>query len=195
MDRWPSWRRDAGVAAACVLLGLLGMRGHRVPFLSGVDLGFHELGHLVCYILDAFLPWPQIVTAAAGSGFQVGVPLGLAAYFLVFRHDRVGGAVCLAWAATDALDVARYIADAPYQDLPLIGGQHDWAYILGPDQLDRLGDAGRLASLVTGVGWVLFIGSFVVALAPLLRWAFSDASSSHPDDHGDAGDSNFRLPV
>jgi hypothetical protein len=179
--------------AGCVLLGWLGMRGHRVPLLSGVDLGFHELGHMVCYILDAFLPWPQIVTAAAGSGFQVGVPLGLAAYFLAVRHDRVGGALCLAWAATDALDVARYIADAPYQDLQLIGGQHDWAYILGPEQLDRLQDAGHLAGIVTGAGWVLFAGAFVVAVVPALRWLFTDGSSAPvlPDDEG----SSLRFPV
>jgi hypothetical protein len=149
---------------------------------------------MVCYILDAFLPWPQIVTAAAGSGFQVGVPLGLAIYFLAFRGDRPGGAICLAWAATAALDVARYIADAPFEDLPLIGGKHDWAYILGPEQLDRIGDAGHLAGLVTGLGWVLLVGSFVVAALPILRWLFTDGPE--PGVASDPADgSSMRFPV
>jgi hypothetical protein len=171
------------------------MRGGRVPLLAGVDLGFHELGHMVCYILDAFLPWPQIVTAAAGSGFQVGVPLGLAAYFLAFRRDRAGGAICLAWAATAALDVARYIADAPFEDLPLIGGKHDWAYILGPEQLDRIGDAGHLAGIVTGLGWVLFVSSFVVAVLPLLRWLATDTPPPGADAADAASESTLRFPV
>lgn len=194
MDRWPSWRRDAVVVAAGAILGWFGMRGGRVPLLSGADLGFHELGHLVCYVLDAFLPWPQVVTAAAGSGFQAGVPLGLATYFLAVRHDRAGGAVCLAWAATAALDVARYIADAPYENLPLIGGQHDWAYILGSEQLDRMHDAGHLASFVTGLGWALLAAALAVAILPGLRWVLSDdAAVAEPADP--SGESTLRFPV
>jgi hypothetical protein len=180
--------------AGCAALGWLGMRGGRVPLLSGVDLGFHELGHLVCYVLDAFLPWPRIVTAAAGSGFQVGVPLGLAVYFLALRRDRTGGAVCLAWSATAALDVARYVADAPAERLALLGGEHDWAYILGPEQLDRIDDAGRLGSIVTGLGWLLFVTAFVVALLPLLRWLLTDGPSPAADDDRDTP-STWRFPV
>jgi hypothetical protein len=196
VERWPTWRRDAGGLAGIALLGWLGMRGHRVPLLGGVDLGFHELGHMVCYILDAFLPWPEVVTAAAGSGFQIGVPLGLAVYFLVFRYDRTGGALCLAWAATDALDVARYMADAPFQAMPLIGGQHDWAYILGPEQLDRLGQAGHDAARLTGFAWVLFAASIGVALLPALRWLFTDGRGPAGTAALDPADSSsLRFPV
>src|SRR4051812_33806951 len=143
---WPTWRRDLGGLAACLALGWLGLRGQRVPLLSMADLGFHELGHLVCYAIDTVLPWPVALTAAAGSVAQVGVPVGLATYFLVARRDSVGGAVCLAWGATAAADVARYIADAPYQRLPLIGGEHDWATVLLPEHLNRLDQAAQWAA-------------------------------------------------
>ena len=164
---WPSWRRDLAALAACLGLGWLGLRGEPVPLLAGADLGFHELGHLVCYVLDALLPWPEVLTAAAGSATQVAVPLGLATYFLVARRDHRSGAVCLAWAATSAADVARYVADAPVEALPLIGGKHDWATILGPEHLDRLGDAARGAAAVDRLAWALFVLALLASLGGL----------------------------
>jgi hypothetical protein len=158
-DRW----RCAAAAAACALLGLLGMRGSRVPMLGLVDLGFHELGHLVCYLL----PVGQLVTAAAGSFAQVAVPLGLAVYFLLARRDHAGAAVCMGWAATSALDASRYIADAPFERLELLGGDHDWAYFFGPEGIDAMHRAAGVANAVSSFGWLLFAGSFVIALWPL----------------------------
>lgn len=157
-------RRDAAAAAACLVLGWLGLRGARVPLLGWADLGFHELGHLVAYVCGAFLPWAEVLTALAGSLAQVAVPLGLATYFLQWRHDRAGGAVCLAWAATSLHDVARYVADAPYERLQLIGGEHDWAFVLA-GHLDRAAD---LASALRAVGFLLLGLSLVTATWPLL---------------------------
>ena len=165
---WPSWRRDVVALAACLALGWLGLRGQRVPLLAGADLGFHELGHLVCYAIDATMPWPEVLTAAAGSLFQVGFPLGLALYFLVARRDHRGAAVCLAWAATSAADVARYVADAPYEALPLLGGKHDWATILGPEHLDRLREAGAWAATIDRLAWALFVLALLASVGGLL---------------------------
>ena len=110
-----TWRYVAG-AGVCFLLGFFAfVRDTRVPLLGLVDLGFHELGHLVTYVL------PDVVTAAMGSVTQVLVPAGLAAYFLFVRRDLLGGGLCLAWAATSAQDASVYIADAPFQRLRLIG--------------------------------------------------------------------------
>jgi hypothetical protein len=160
-------RRAAATAGACIVLAWLGMQGGRVPILGLVDLGFHELGHLIAYVLDAALPWPTVLTAAAGSVLQIAVPAGLAWYFLR-RSDHTGAAVCLAWAGTSANDVSRYIADAPYQQLPLIGGHHDWATILGPAHLDALHRAGDLAYGVRSLGWLLVVAAVGVALWPAL---------------------------
>lgn len=165
---WPQWRRDLLALAACLGLGWLGLRGERVPLLAGADLGFHELGHLVGYVLDAVFPWPEVLTAAAGSIFQIGVPLGLALYFHAARHDHRGAGVCLAWAATSAADVARYVADAPYEALPLIGGTHDWATILGPEHLNRLQDAGAWAATIDRLAWTMFVLALLSAVGGLL---------------------------
>ena len=125
----------AGVVTCLVLGWFAFVRNTRVPFLSLVDLGFHELGHMLTM-------WaPRLLYFAMGSINQIAVPLGLAAYFFVIRRDTVGAGLCLAWAGTSAQNVSLYIADAPYQLLPLIGGRHDWAFILGPEHLNMLGSA------------------------------------------------------
>lgn len=160
-------RRDAAVAAVCLVIAYFGLQGGRVPLLGLVDLGFHELGHLIAYGLDAVLPWSESLTAVAGSVLQVAVPVGLAAYFLWYRSDHFGGAFCLTWAATSAHDVARYIADAPYERLPLIWGEHDWAFLLRDD----LGMADDLAYVVRSLGLVLLAGALLAAWWPTIEAA------------------------
>ena len=151
--------------AACLALGYFAfIKGTRVPLLGGVDLGFHELGHLVTYI------FPDVVTAAMGSITQVAVPLGLGVYFMWVRRDWVAGGICLAWAGTSAQDASIYIADAPYQMLQLIGGEHDWAFVLGPEHLNMLADANSLAATVKGFGFVMLLAGISSCLvSPFLE--------------------------
>jgi len=164
-------RRNPPVALAaalawCLLCGWFAfVRDDRVPVASLVDFGFHELGHLVMYAL----PISELLTAAMGSIVQCAVPFGLAAYFRLSRNDTVGFVACLAWAATNLRDVSVYVADAPHERLELVGGQHDWAYILGPDQLDRLAAAGTIASVVRACGLVVLIAAIAIACVHLMR--------------------------
>jgi hypothetical protein len=149
---WERWKYLLGMGL-CVLFGWIAfVLRAQVPLLSLVDLGFHELGHLVTR------PFPEVVMFMAGSVAQVAVPVGLAAYFLA-RRDRLGGAMCLAWAATSARDVAVYIADAPFQRLELIGGEHDWSFILG-EHWNALDKAGVVAAAVRGFGVALLFAGF-----------------------------------
>lgn len=154
----------AGVAA-CLALGYFAfVKGTRVPLLGGVDLGFHELGHLVTYV------FPDVITAAMGSITQVAVPVGLAVYFLWARKDPVAGGICLAWASTSAQDASVYIADAPYQMLQLIGGEHDWAFVLGPEHLNMLDKAHAIAASVKGFGFLMLLtGITICAASPLIE--------------------------
>jgi hypothetical protein len=155
----------AGVLGWCALTGWFAFaNSSRVPLLSLVDLGFHELGHLVMYIL----PIHEVLTAAMGSIFQCMVPLGLGAYFWFVRRDGIGATACLAWSATNFQDVSVYIADAPVQELQLIGGEHDWGTILGPQHFDIVESAGTIASVVKAIGFVLWCAATVCAVRGLL---------------------------
>jgi hypothetical protein len=126
-----------------------------------VNLGFHELGHLVTY------PLPNLVTASMGSITQVMVPVGLAAYFGWRSRDLLGAGLCLAWAGESAHEVSAYIADAPNELLPLIGGHHDWAFILG--SLDALDAAHTLAVVVIGFAWALALAGCAVCVLGAVR--------------------------
>jgi hypothetical protein len=162
LDSEQPWRYIVGLGICAVLGWFAFVRGINVPLLNFVDLGFHELGHLLTY------PFPDVVTAAMGSITQVLVPWGLAAYFLLVRRDTLGGVFCLAWAATSAQNASVYIADAPYQSLQLIGGEHDWAFVLGAEHLDALDRASTIASIVRGLGGLLLLAA--VAICGLGLW-------------------------
>jgi hypothetical protein len=161
-----TWRNTGRWIVALLACGALGwwafVRGANVPLLSLVDLGFHELGHLLTYWL------PDVVTAMMGSINQVLVPVGIALYFLCFRRDWLAGGLCLAWAGTSAQSASVYIADAPYQRLPLIGGTHDWAFVLGPQHFNMLDRAGFIAACVKGFGLALWLAGAALCVAGLL---------------------------
>jgi hypothetical protein len=145
-----------GCAAAAVIWSFA--IGQRVPLLSGVDLGFHELGHMIA------MPLPPMTAALAGTALQVGVPLGLAVYFGLGRRESNAAALMLVWAGTALRDASVYIGDAPYEALPLLGaGQHDWAYILGAEGFRALGASSAIAGSVWTVGLLCVLGGAALA--------------------------------
>lgn len=171
-------RRIAAFAAAlvaCLAMGFFAfVRWEQVPLLWAADLGFHELGHLLTMF------WaPRFVTAAAGSFMQVAVPLGLAGYFHRFRRDRIGLSLMLAWAGTSMANVAVYVADAPYQQLELLGGPggHDWAYIFGPEALNNLAAAGPFSTIL----WICGAALLVAALALCVHGLVAEVAAVRRD--------------
>jgi hypothetical protein len=173
--------KSSACAFACLLLGWFAfVRGHNVPFLSGVDLGFHELGHLLTRWL------PEVLMLMAGSITQVLVPVGLATYFLWKRRDLAAGGLCLAWAGTSAQNASVYIGDAPYQRLQLIGGLHDWATVLGPEHFNILGSARVISIAVLGAALGLFIAGLSLCCAGLFVDRRRRRAEEQPETHSAA---------
>ncbi len=142
--------KDVAIAVSLTIFAYTMLKDVRVPVLAYVDFGFHELGHLLTYV------FPDLITAMAGSFTQVAVPFGLAVYFFVFQADLAASGLCLGWAGTSAFDAARYVADAPHEQLELIGGDHDWAFAL--TELNQIQNAGTFASLIRVLAWVMLAG-------------------------------------
>ncbi len=99
-----------------------------VPILDSANLVFHEAGHV---IFGLFSPSLSIY---GGTLMQLLIP-GLCAFVLYGQGKYGGSYFCLVWFAENLLNVARYMADARAQQLPLIGGMdprdaHDWTHIL-----------------------------------------------------------------
>lgn len=153
-----------------------------VPFLSGVDLGVHEFGHLL------FAWAPFLVVATAGSAVQVAAPMALASYFW-WRGDRLGAALLLGWLGMSLHNVAVYVGDAQRMVLPLFGDDgsgagHDWHNILGA--LGLLQQTDVLAGLVTAAAALAFLGS----LGLVAWWAWQDLRPAPRP-----APSTWRLPV
>lgn len=189
-----SWRSTgrfiAGLVAIGVLLWFPFVRGSRVPLLAAADLGFHELGHMLA------VPFGRTVHFLAGSTTQVLVPAGLAAYFWLRQRDLMATGVMLAWAASSAQNASVYIADAPYQRLPLIGGHHDWNWLLS--HWHALDSASTVARSVWLVGLAAGIAGIAVCCTPLARQlrvvlGARRPSPRHRDDVR-VREARFRLP-
>ena len=115
-------------------------------FLDNVNLPVHETGHLV------FAWGGEVLTALGGTLFQLIVP-ALFAFSFHRRGDPAGTGAGIWWVGQNCLYIARYFADAPVQDLPLVGGgEHDWAFLLAEWNLlhraDAIAKAVRLAGVV-----------------------------------------------
>ena len=131
-----------------------------IPLLDGVNLLFHEAGHP----LFGLLGW-EALTVLGGTLMQLLVPLLVAGSFW-FRRDTVGTAVAGVWGFENLLNIARYVADARAQVLPLVGGgEHDWADLLG-----RWGCLARDTGIARGISLVGWLGMLACWSWLVWRW-------------------------
>jgi hypothetical protein len=94
--------------------------------LDHVDLAVHEAGHVL------FAPFGEFAAVAGGSVLQLIVPLVFVAWFAVVRQSYAAFVV-LFWVSQSLFNIARYVADARAQILPIVGGEyaiHDWSWML-----------------------------------------------------------------
>lgn len=97
--------------------------------LGPLNLGIHELGHLIFSLFGKF------IGIAGGTILQCLAPLFGAINF--YRQQGFFSiALCFGWLSTNLFDVARYVADARLMSLPLAAPFwskdviHDWNYLL-----------------------------------------------------------------
>ena len=141
------WPAAVGALAFLLLVALGRAADGWMPFLDGINLLFHEAGHPIFGLLG----W-ETLALLGGTLMQVLVPLLVAAHFRWRRHP-LGVALGLQWAAQNLLNIARYMADARAQVLPLVGGgEHDWGTLLG--QWHLLSRDTALAGGVAALGWI-----------------------------------------
>lgn len=181
---WPwLWR----YVVAALVLAALGWRYFAVDrplvVIDVILLAFHESSHW------AAIWMPRSLYVLAGSAGQVAIPLAIGAY-LHARGDRLGPAVGLGWAGLSCAGVARYVADAPTEELPLVGGTvHDWAFLLGPEGFGGMQHAAAIAGAVHTAGaWcvVLAIG-WCAAMPVWTLWRARTAVPAAPAAHAPRG--------
>ncbi|HET9134089.1 MAG TPA: hypothetical protein VFN90_07285 [Gemmatimonadales bacterium] len=116
-----------------------------------INLPIHETGHLV------FAWGGETLAILGGTLFQLLMPLAIAISFHR-RHDALGTGTALWWVGQNHFNIARYVADARAQELPLVGGgEHDWFLLLAEwEMLDR--DLA-LARAIRLVGTIVMVAS------------------------------------
>jgi hypothetical protein len=128
-----------------------------IQVLDSFNLMVHEAGHPIFGIFGEYIGfW-------GGTLMQLLVPF---VAVIAFWRERAALSCALAgvWFFENFLNIARYMADARAQELPLIGGgEHDWAYILGKSNL--LASDTSIARVVHTLGWAGMIGSCLFAIA------------------------------
>jgi len=138
-----------GFSAGCLLLGAIALSAESgwVPLLDGVNLLFHEAGHP----LFGMFGWEPL-TILGGTLMQLLVPLAVLVSFFL-RREVPGVAAAGVWASENLLNIARYVADARAQELPLVGGgEHDWTALLG--RWGLLAQDQSIAHGLRGIGWL-----------------------------------------
>jgi hypothetical protein len=139
---------------------------------GGINLGIHELGHLL------FQPFGQFLAVAGGTITQLAAPV-IAGFLFARQPDWFAVTVSGAWLATNLYHVAAYVADARALELPLLslgGGDaiHDWHYLLS--HLGILDWDTGLATLLRGLAFLLLWAS--IAAGAWICWLMLTSRSS-----------------
>ncbi|MGV3523622.1 MAG: hypothetical protein ACO1RX_05325 [Candidatus Sericytochromatia bacterium] len=123
-----------------------------------VHLPIHEAGHLI------FMPFGEFMHFLGGSLFQSVFPLAFSGHFLKQR-DFFAACLILIWSGDSLIDVSFYVGDAYLQKMPLLGGEHDWAVLLG--MLDLTHHADFLGALTWWAGALLMLAAWSSAFLVL----------------------------
>lgn len=147
------WWTIAGTAIIAAAAVFFFVRRGQWTFFDGIDLVFHEAGHL---ILGFF---PRFIVFLGGTLGQLAVP-GLCVFYFTRHEKTFASQFSLLWLGQSVLNVSNYVADARAMVLPLLGGgEHDWNYLLG-----ALGLLKYDAAIGQALN-ILALGIFLVAVA------------------------------
>lgn len=124
-------------------------------FTHNLHLPIHEAGHMI------FMPFGEFMHFLGGSAFQVLFPAVFTGSFFL-RRDYFAAAITLLWIGDSLIDVSFYVGDAYRQEMPLLGGEHDWAVLLG--MLDMTHHADLLGGLTWWAGALTMLTGFSLAL-------------------------------
>ncbi len=179
---FPDWLQDireqdwqpvtgAGLMAfsiAALLVLYLANTGERwIPLLDSANLAFHEAGHPFFGILS------ERLAVYGGTLGQLFFPLVATASFWK-RRETLSFALASLWLFENMFNIARYMADARAQALPLVGGgEHDWT-----DIFSRWGALGLDTTVAGMVRFFVWLG--ILALWAWLAWRWRQQGS--PDE-------------
>lgn len=146
---WKPVSTPALAAGSVVVLIIvwLGNTGERwVWILDSANLAFHEAGHPLFGLLSNRL------MVYGGTLGQLVFPIVATVSFWI-RREALACALTTVWLSENLWNIARYMADARAQELPLVGGgEHDWTEIFS--RWGALNQDTAVAGVVRLIGWI-----------------------------------------
>lgn len=156
---------DPMMLAIIGFIAVYGFLGARNPSYDGPfiwlhypDLAIHETGHLL------FMPFGHFLMVLGGSLTQIAFPAIFTGYFY-WTKQYFSSALTLFWTGQNFMDVAVYMADAPYRALPLTTPNpdaHDWWQLF--NLMNCMGQAELIAGITHWIGVLLYIASVVAGV-------------------------------
>ncbi len=137
--------------------------GRPWPFMLSVFrmftfLPIHEAGHFL------FVFFGRTLNILGGSFWQIVFPLLW--FVIALRQQSQVAWFALFWVGENLMDVSLYMRDAPFRQLPLLGGHksgHDWYNLLS--DWDIIEWAEPLAD-------IFYYGGFIIAMVAILAGLF-----------------------
>jgi hypothetical protein len=134
------------IGAAVFLVVILKSEPGFVMILDFANLLFHEAGHPIYGMLS------ERLTVYGGTLGQLTFPVVLGISFWR-KAEPIPFAVSWIWFFENFLNIARYMADARAQVLPLVGsGDHDWNEIFL--RWNVLSHDTSIAAITRTIGWI-----------------------------------------
>lgn len=172
------WQPVSGAALLGVVLAVVGilwlaLRTEQgwVWILDNALLAIHEAGHPLIGMFSNRL------MVYGGTIFQILFPLLVAWHFNRENHT-LGVASGLIWLGDSLLNIARYMADARSQILPLVGGgEHDWTEIF--QRWHVLALDTRIAGFTRWIGILILLGTLYWLWQ---RYSYSKTHSNNAPD-------------
>jgi hypothetical protein len=120
----------------------------------------HEAGHLLMMIFGT------TVSFLGGTLVQILIPVICGLVLVLQQNDWFGGGVCAWWLGENLVNIGKYLTDAPYEALPLIGGEHDWAYLFG--QWGLISHSSLIGHFVINLGLLIMILALIWLILQLV---------------------------
>lgn len=122
-------------------------------FLDLIDLFIHEPGHLLFGVFGEFVQF------LGGTLMQIILPLGMAIVFFRMGKKYLSQ-IFLFWLGHNFINISVYVDDANKMKLKIIGGAHDWNWIL--NRIDLVEYAAEIGYAFVGLAILSFLFMFFI---------------------------------
>lgn len=122
-------------------------------FLDLIDLLIHEPGHLIFGFFGDYIQF------LGGTLLQIILPLSITIYSLI-KGYKYFAQLFLFWLGHNFINISVYVDDANKMKLKIIGGIHDWNWLL--NKMNLIDYAEEIGYLFVTLSIITFIIMFFV---------------------------------